>query len=411
MLGEAFEPRGASAAGPRPDTGGRLRALDGLRGLAAFVVLLHHAGLLNPSVADVYLNPSKPIAPRSVAHFITQTPLQLLFSGKEAVLVFFVLSGFVVALPALARRDFNWLAYYPRRIIRLMVPVVASVAFAAVTIVATLHDPETANSPWAAHSAFRSLDWMEVVRNFDLLGGEMHLNNPLWSLRFELIFSLLLPVYVVVAVIYARRWWVPTGIAALMFVVGGAIHDQLFVYLPVFLLGTLMAARVDDLKTFRASTGASLKVTVVGIATLSCALAALDMQWIVAAWLPNSRGLFTAARFAAIFGAALVVLLAVIWSPLVRLLEHGFVQWLGRISFSLYLVHVPIIIAVSVPLRQFPWYWASIIGASVALPVAVLFERYVEGPSHRLSQWVGALVLARLSSRPANVAGSGGAPS
>ncbi len=49
------------------------------------------------------------------------------------MLVFFVLSGLVVALPAL-RKGFSWRAYYPARLARLYLPIWGSLALAAALV-------------------------------------------------------------------------------------------------------------------------------------------------------------------------------------------------------------------------------------------------------------------------------------
>ena len=77
----------------------RDRALDGLRGVAALVVLAGHLlvstvtplanGILSVGTTDV----SAP------AWALLYTPLHVFWAGTEAVTVFFVLSGYVLSLP------------------------------------------------------------------------------------------------------------------------------------------------------------------------------------------------------------------------------------------------------------------------------------------------------------------------
>jgi uncharacterized membrane protein len=76
---------------------GRVRSLDGLRGVAALIVVVHHALLTSPTLARVNYG----AVPGSVHGFLwwmTYTPLHLIWAGPEAVFVFFVLSGFVLFL-------------------------------------------------------------------------------------------------------------------------------------------------------------------------------------------------------------------------------------------------------------------------------------------------------------------------
>ena len=124
---------------------GRLPSLDGLRGLAAAVVVLHHSLLLIPSFADPYFSRSMAMDMGDALWYLTYTPLHLVWAGSEAVLVFFVLSGLVVALPAMYKPHFNWRAYYPSRLLRLYLPMWAAIVFTLITIVIV---PRYATKNW-----------------------------------------------------------------------------------------------------------------------------------------------------------------------------------------------------------------------------------------------------------------------
>ena len=105
-----------SAAGPGVRvSAGRVVSLDGLRGLAALVVMVHHGLLTWPALAAQYDGPNR----GSGTWWLTFTPLHLIWAGTEAVVVFFVLSGIVLTRPFLLRRGGGWPAYYGRRLLRL----------------------------------------------------------------------------------------------------------------------------------------------------------------------------------------------------------------------------------------------------------------------------------------------------
>lgn len=93
--------------------GARFLELDGLRGIAAFTVILHHFCCMYDLKEKPYLLP--------------------LVAGHSAVLLFFVLSGFVLSLPFWNKGTFGrYDAYLVRRIFRIYVPYVAAVGLAAV---------------------------------------------------------------------------------------------------------------------------------------------------------------------------------------------------------------------------------------------------------------------------------------
>ena len=79
----------------------------------------------------------------------------------------------------------------------------------------------------------------------------------------------------------------------------------------------------------------------------------------------------------------------------------GAMRWLGRRSFSLYLVHEPIVVTVAYLLGATRNAALVLVtGLPVSLLVAEVFGRVCEVPSHRLAQRVGS----RFSGRPRLVA-------
>jgi peptidoglycan/LPS O-acetylase OafA/YrhL len=95
-----------------------------------------------------------------------------------------------------------------------------------------------------------------------------------------------------------------------------------------------------------------------------------------------------------VLGAAGLVLLAAYWPPARALLRTGFFRWLGRVSFSVYLVHVPIIDALDALFGSASPAVRILLSLILALGVAELFSRFVEQPAHRLAKRVGTAASA-----------------
>ncbi|MBS1896265.1 MAG: acyltransferase [Actinobacteria bacterium] len=355
--------------------GNRISSLDGLRGLAAGIVLLHHASL----IAQPWLDPAG-------WAMLTQSPLKLLLAGSEAVMVFFVLSGLVVALPAL-RPGFSWARYFPARLFRLYLPVIAALGAATLLVQLVPRDATTMpEDSWMQDAQATSVSAGDVLSQMTLLRSDYPIDNVLWSLRWELFFSLLLPLYVWVA-LRVRRFVLPVAVltVVLMFV-GRTTGNSALAYLPVFLLGTLIAVRLPQLRELARNPRATRALPWTAVA--ACAM-------LIASWLarPLTAGTIAADVLWALAGAgaALLVILAVIWPRAQRALSVRPMQWLGRVSFSLYLVHAPILATLCYLLGAGQWWLACLLGVPLSLAVAALFHALVERRSQELASRAGSI--------------------
>lgn len=367
---------------------GRLRALDGLRGIAALVVVVHHALLLIPAMSLAQLDESAAGQPATV-WLLTHTPAHLVWAGEEAVLVFFVLSGFVLTLPAVGR-PMRWRTYYPRRLVRLYLPVWGSVALTGMLVLAVPPSTSPARSVSANNQARVELSqaWHDVF----LLPAAGAVNTPLWSLHWEVLFSLLLPAFLLLR-LGARRA-LPLYAALLIAAVGVGTYAGIGAlrYLPVFGLGVLLAFHRDLLEDARRWVDSRQHAGAWWVAALTVTVLLFTGRWI-ASGLPSGGPLLDAlASGGVIVGALLVVVLALVWAPGARALERRAVQWLGARSFSLYLVHLPVIFTLEFVFPTTVPRWVVIaVAIPTALVVTAVFFRLVEAPSHRAARGMSAL--------------------
>jgi peptidoglycan/LPS O-acetylase OafA/YrhL len=185
----------------------RYASLDGLRGLAALVVVVYHSTISTPRAAAIRLSPGEQdLTPLELV--LACTPLRLLWSGSEAVVIFFVLSGFVLALPYARSGGMPNRYFYPRRLLRLYVPAAASLVFAYLTalVVPRLH--LAGASAWVNLHAELANGPREVVLGSSLIYGWGGLNLSLWSLRWEVVFSTLLALFLLFARLWPKGVWV-----------------------------------------------------------------------------------------------------------------------------------------------------------------------------------------------------------
>ncbi|HZT86355.1 MAG TPA: acyltransferase [Stellaceae bacterium] len=362
---------------PPPDRNGhdarpQLAAVDGLRGVAIGLVVSYHvlASVLTPQTLSVSL----------LGLPFTLSPL--LTNGWTGVNLFFVLSGFVLFLPyAQGSRSMatlaNRLAFYRRRAWRLL--PLFYVAAPAVWLLA----------PGGAHR-----DPLELLRvltlsfPFDASSFGPSFLPPLWSLGVEIVFSAMFPVLVLLAarigmtrlvllalgVALAMRC---VGIARLPLVQGPSFNsDMILCRIDDFVLGMALAqAWAAERLPKRTTLCAGL-----GLASVAVAWMGFDLV-LRGVWPPLARAFLNDVLDAGIIAVAAAALApaggvhrALCWGPL----RHA-----GRMSYSVYLWHLPLLWLLVpdrllLPAPTFALKIALYLGATAA--AAALSYRFIEFP-------------------------------
>jgi peptidoglycan/LPS O-acetylase OafA/YrhL len=366
----------------------RVASLDGLRGVASVAVVFHHLVLMTPGIAAA-LWPVRDSTALAVVWRGFTFPLHLILSaGLEFVFVFFVLSGVVLTIPALRASRYSWAVYYPRRLIRLCLPVLASIAVATALLLAVPRYPIAGQeSQWL--SAGNSLEFSigDLLATLNPFGPSQPFNNPLWTLGWEIVFSLLLPVGVLVAVALRGK---PRA-AALVVVgclvvttIGSILGIGAATYLPMFLAGVVLAASLPALRDRFASFQPSSRLSSAALVIICLGL--VSVPWIASAI--NGR-LYAVTVGFALLGCIGLVVLALNQPWLASVLEWRPIRWLGMVSFSLYLIHVPVLVTTAFLVGPDRPFLYIPIGLAASLAAAYGFYRAVEAPSHKLARYAG----------------------
>ncbi len=347
------------------------------------VVISHLNGVAVP-----YLHPGTgtDLGTRAVSAFQTSVGA----SGSQAVYIFFILSGLVIALPVLAVHSYNWFAYYPRRLVRLYVPVVAAILLSAALILAIPRDPANLQTgSWFLLSNIVKFDPLELLRELTLQGGSFNYDGPAWSLKWEVLFSIELPFFVVLAV-FTKRWWLGAIVACLALNVAGTYAGlDVFFFLPMFLIGAIMAVNLEAIQASGARLYARRWSGLVTPFTLVVAALLFLSRVLIPDSIQVHKSVEALTATGWLLAGLLVVLLAVVSPGCARLLERFVPQWLGKVSFSLYLIHFPILATLTFIFGQSRWYLVWSVGLPLTLVFSYVFYRFVEKPSHRLSHRVG----------------------
>lgn len=352
----------ANGAAARPRAGRRILFADGLRGLAALWVVLFHAA------EGKHVQAFQAVLPPWLSTFAFDW-------GHLGVAVFFVLSGYVMVrsvegAETTARFGGRFLL---RRLVRLSPPYWASIAFVlAYGALKAAFVPSAEPVPGspavvAAHVLY--------LQDFLALPA---ISVVYWTLCIEIQFYLVFVVLLVLrqrlratGVASADGWvWAGAALVGLPWAMGWTTTPVVPGSFLPFWFAFVAGAAVGRARS-PARFGAALAFVAV----------------LVAGWASTASGVVGAAVV-----AALVLLVGSSWPAWTRVLESRPLQWLGLVSYSLYLTHNQVTGATAFVLRRWlpttPAAEALLLAGVVAasLGVAALGWALVERPSMALSR-------------------------
>ena len=371
-------------------------ALEGLRGVAAIMVVIFHALLIFYTIA--LYGPAwdgGAVQRFGLEDNLYGTPLTIIASGGFAVAAFFVLSGFVLSIGFFETGNLDIIKKLAaKRYIRLMIPALASILLVwlvmSLGLTTNVQASELTNSTWLGSM------WNFAPNLFDAVAqgtwgifvtGENYYNPVLWTMFYEvtgsfLVFGLLALfgkvhrrwlLYVVLVIISFQTWY-------LGFVVGMALADMYankkipeilkkwWVGATIFLIGLVIGA-------YPAKSALGTMYENLSIPGFS------DI---------NNFSLFTTV------GATLVIVAVLTWRPLEKILSSRRISMLGKYTFSLYLTHKIVLFTVTTTnfmyltlIAGMDYNQAAFLSLIISVPLIIvvtyLFERYIDAPSIRLS--------------------------
>ena len=360
----------------------RLHELDAIRGIASLIVVFQHYSELFYKRSGVQL--SDPVS------LLKATPFGILVQGPAAVVTFFVLSGFVLSPPLRASvKPISWLGFVMKRICRLYLPFLVGL-FLAVSADASIstHGIPSLNS-WFNSSWNREVDIRDALNHALLVihYDYTEYNKAYWTLAYEMQLSLVFPILFWASERLSDRWAVAGCFALLLIGTSNlTAYPYQIVYLAsvsgMFLLGIVLARkRVALHERYRNSSPTSRR-----------SLLAIGFLALVYAGALRYR-IFSVNVSPAIFavGSAIIVTIASADKKHLAILRSAPCQFLGKISYSLYLIHLTVLYAVIY--RTYDWahlsraYWFLVLVAYLVLSIAVasIFFKAVEEPCIRLS--------------------------
>jgi peptidoglycan/LPS O-acetylase OafA/YrhL len=364
-----------------------LSYLNGLRGIAAIYVMIFHAKwLLWESFHEGYINHPQQysLINKFFAYFFS-----IFKYGHEAVLFFFVLSGFVIHL-SYSRKlidnnnySFEYFNYLYKRIKRIYPPLLFAILltfildYAGYSLQYRIYHHQTPMATFNNYVDFAP-SFRELAGNLLLVNGtyvkSWGSNGPLWSLKFEWWFYMIYPLVFFINKKSILLSAIILFICAVYFLSGG--------YFPVRLISDVLAAM------FTWWLGAIL-------ADMYTGRIKIEKKYFLLAWLivpfqiiyqnKIAPGFFDLLMGVDVFAFLLTLIIIKQMRPTAfALLEK--ISPVGDFSYTLYITHLPVLIflngiMLSVTNNIMPMHFGFVfLGIGVCITVAYLSHFIVEKP-------------------------------
>jgi peptidoglycan/LPS O-acetylase OafA/YrhL len=294
--------------------------LDFVRALAALIVFFAHAGLPIFAQGEAWLHPI----------------------GHEMVVIFFVLSGFVIAYAVSKSRD-SWRAFSADRLSRLysviLPALLLTVALDSIgrNFDAALYATEVRSDHYAFRM-FLAAGFLNQSWQFAIKAGS---NSPLWSLAYEFWYYFLFG-----GLVFARRWWKAVPVVVFF----AATGYKIALLLPVWLMG-VGAFYICRRQSVSARVGAG--ISFISLIWIILILAGrLSLPGLPNGWAPDPP-LFFSRNFIGDFMLSLLVTANFVGTDAMlrnlRPAQPGSwwaetIRFAAGRSFSLYVFHFPVLV-------------------------------------------------------------------
>lgn len=373
---------------------GRIEYITGIKGYMCIVVVFFH--LMICFYPATYFKDATSYSQGYVDVFLGSSPLFGIINGSFAVFIFWMISGFLFGIAFLRNDDLGAATSRAfRRWPRLFLPMAASILFGFVIIKLGLtHNIEAAEycsggSNWILSTSAASPTLTECVVNIyrSIFIGGSNLNAPTWTMATEFIGSFII---VALQVIFLRNASLKQRIV--IYIVAICLLG-FFPRIICMIVGLLVAEIYESKK--KIAPYVSFILLVVGF-LLSGYPLYVDSDfplYKVIGLLGRSNGYeycYVLASF-----CLLLALINLRWMQ--KLFSLKLMRILGKYSYSVYLVHFPIVMSFSlwtfvqlVSLGGLSHFLSALVSSLLTIPLVLvaawLFNHLIEEPSEVLSR-------------------------
>lgn len=357
--------------------------MNGLKGIGAGIVYLCHFvfafyyGMYSLELSDFHL-------PGNMEYVIGSSPLNLLFSGNFAVRLFLVMSGYVLCLGYFRKRDKKTiLISASKRYFRLLPPILVSNLLICFLMYANLfwnvQAAELTGSAWLAGfnrtepNLFQAL--AEALAGCFLTGQNQY-NGVLWTIRF--LFQGALIVYACAWLFGEKKWryavYIPLSAVLLLTDYAGVFFG--------FLLCDFVHTQDKAVEWLKRQKVLLWVIFIAGCYLSSYPSAGVHLEGTIYGIMGVPRVILYH-----LAGALLMVAAVVFLEPLQKFFSLPLFVKLGKISYSMYLVHFPMIATFgcwlfTVCIGKMSYHLSAaivfLLTTTAVIAVSILFQRFVE---------------------------------
>ena len=327
-------------------------------------------------------------------NIIKETPARLIFSsGNESVIIFFVLSGFVLYKSIQKNYD-SYGTFLLKRISRIYIPYIVAISI-AILCQTTMSKygisnlSEWFNRSWTIESS------LSLIAQHILLIGKYNTdayNGVIWSLVHEMRISIIFPLVMMVCLRKTLRYSLLSlfSFSICSVVILFLFHSSLTLtsyaltlhYTVLFLLGALVAKYKNNLIVFFFFFIKNEKIAWFLLAVLIYMYEGLIGEI-------NLLNNFIFRDYAVAISACLFVILSLSVSTLSSLLRNKYLLYLGKISYSLYLYHIISLFSLVYMLHEiFPLPIVLILSLILSFILAIISYLFVEKFAFRIGNYL-----------------------
>ena len=336
----------------------RIEFLDSIRGLAALAVLSSHVLL------SFHWQPA-------IVSFLYLPLVHTAFDGKAAVAMFFVLSGFVLSRPYFvsssqprSRRKMVVPIFYVRRFTRIWLPWFFAFCLSVVAQIYWFKAWPTVplSTEWFTQHWHVPLTLDHFLKQcaFRMGNNNVNLLTQDWSLGIELKASLMLPF-----LIYLSNRWSAYGLSAAFCLI--MVFSKGHFYAS-FIFGVLLARHGSELVSCLSKKPRCFRVWLIliglGLSNVYYYTAEthpLSLPWQKLFWLATS------------IGCVFILMASMASKSLQAKLNMRIATFLGRISYSIYLLQMIVILCFQ-PMWMHFLNYLGVLSTALLLPLTLIFS-------------------------------------